>query len=324
MTDNKIKVLYIAGSGRSGTTLLARLLGELDGFVNVGEAARYLCDGNMQVRQAAKQVPCGCGRPILECPFWSEKVRLMPAELSHEGARMVRTRRFPSLLMASRASRVPMQYRAILSALVGIYREIARETNCRVIVDSSKHPANALLLSLAPEIDLHVLHVVRSPRRVVASWSKKKAYLVAQPARKIIALWWADNLLSEALKIKARSYRRVRYEDFVKDPGKWVQQAATDVVENAPPVSFINNAEATVRRQHTLAGNPDKLEVGKIRIADGNDTLAGAVKWFVNLSTFPLLLRYHYWPGSRGGGSERSSPQLLKTNNSVSRGQPVA
>jgi hypothetical protein len=290
MQNDKITVLYLAGSGRSGTTMLARLLGEMDGFVNVGEAARYLFDANMQARQA----PCGCGRPVPECPFWKDKVDAIAPGLLQTGAHVVRMRKFPSLLMASGKSEVPQQYRSILAAISETYRKIAQETGCRVIVDSSKNPANALLVSLAPGIDLHVLHVVRNPHNVVASWTKKKGYLATHPARKVIAWWWSYNLLAEALKLRSRSYRLLRYEDFVVEPGKHLQQAAEDVVGSAPPIPFLIGKEATVHTQHVLAGNPDKLDAGKIRIGDGNNQAAGARRWLVNVTTFPLQLRYQY------------------------------
>jgi hypothetical protein len=37
VTDGRIKVLYIAGFGRNGSTILGNILGELDGFFHGGE-----------------------------------------------------------------------------------------------------------------------------------------------------------------------------------------------------------------------------------------------------------------------------------------------
>jgi hypothetical protein len=39
-----------------------------------------------------------------------------------------------------------------------------------VVVDSSKRPANALLLAASDDIDLFVVHLVRDPRGVANSW----------------------------------------------------------------------------------------------------------------------------------------------------------
>jgi hypothetical protein len=293
--NGKIAVLYIAGSGRSGTTLLARLLGEVEGFVNIGEAARYLFDVNIR----ARDFPCGCGSALSSCSFWKDKIRAIPANLVQQASELVRIRKFPSLLMASGHSGNPEAYRPVLDALAEMYRAVARETGCRVIVDSSKNPANALLASLIPEVELHVLHVVRNPHRVVASWAKKKGYLKAHPRRKVIAWWWSFNLLSEALKLRARSYRLLRYEDFVREPEKRMQEITADVVGTAPAMPFLNGTEARVQLQHDLGGNPDKLGGGRINIVDTSDSAGGSRNWLVNLTTFPLLLRYQYLPSHR-------------------------
>jgi hypothetical protein len=295
MPDDKIAVLYIAGSGRSGTTLLARLLGEVEGFVNIGEAARYLFDVNIR----AREFPCGCGSALSSCSFWKDKIGAIPASLVQQASDVVRIRKFPSLLMASGRSGVPEVYRPILDAMAEMYRTVARETGCRVIVDSSKNPANGLLVSLIPEVELHVLHVVRNPHRVVASWAKKKGYLKAHPRSKVIAWWWSFNLLSEALKLKASSYRLLRYEDFVREPEKCLQQIAADVVGTAPAMPFLSGTEAQLHLQHDLGGNPDKLGGGKIKIADANDSAGTSRNWLVNLTTFPLQLRYQYLPANR-------------------------
>jgi len=292
--DDKITVLYIAGAGRSGTTLLARLLGEMEGFVNIGEAARYLFDVSLR----AREFPCGCGSDLSSCPFWKDKIKAIPPKLVQQASDAVRIRRFPSLLMASGRSGVPEIYRPILAALAEMYRVIARETRCKVIIDSSKNPANGLLASLIPGVELHVLHVVRNPHRVVASWAKRKGYLKAHPRGKVIAWWWSFNLLSEALKLRARSYRLLRYEDFVREPAKSLRDIVTDVVGSPQAMPFLNGIEATVNLQHDVGGNPDKLGGGKIKIADPGESSAIPRNWLVNLTTFPLLFRYQYLPGN--------------------------
>src|SRR5215472_7373359 len=58
-------VVYIAGSGRSGSTLLERTLGEIPGFVNVGELI------DLFRREASRADRCGCGLPFGDCPFWA-------------------------------------------------------------------------------------------------------------------------------------------------------------------------------------------------------------------------------------------------------------
>ena len=59
-------VIYIAGSGRSGSTLLERVLGGMPGAVNVGELI------DLFRRTAPLGERCGCGLAFPDCPFWSK------------------------------------------------------------------------------------------------------------------------------------------------------------------------------------------------------------------------------------------------------------
>src|SRR5260370_4394103 len=169
MANDTIKILYIAGSGRSGPKVMARLLGEMEGFVNVGEAARYLFDSRMN----ARGVPCGCGNPLPDCSFWKDTVAAIPPEVAASGADLVRMRRFPSLLMRGKDAAVPSEYAPIMAAVGDVYRKVVRDTGCEIIVDCSKNPSNALLVSLVPNVELHVLHALRHPQNMASSWTTK-------------------------------------------------------------------------------------------------------------------------------------------------------
>ena len=59
-----VDVAYIAGSGRSGSTVLALLLGKLSDFVPIGGLT------NLWERGLKRNYLCGCGSHFGECPFW--------------------------------------------------------------------------------------------------------------------------------------------------------------------------------------------------------------------------------------------------------------
>ena len=291
MSEGKLKVVFIAGCGRSGTTILGQLLGEFDNFVNIGEGVRYLFD-------RTKELPCGCGSSAFDCSFWKDIIRSIPEDLAARGARLLRMRNFPSLFLHTKNGEVPQEYRAILATMSEAYRKVAQQSGRTVIIDSSKGPTTALLARMIPEIELHVIHVVRSPHSVVASWTKKNGYLAVHPPQKVVAWWWAYNLLSEALKWRADTYRLVRYEDFARNPGEVLQQITTDVTGSPLSMPFLTGNRATVHVQHSLAGNPSKFNTGEIKIKDGNRSEESSGKLLMNLFTFPLQRRYQYLPAA--------------------------
>ena len=58
--------VYLAGSGRSGSTLLDLLLNNSEYVQSLGEVHRL----NMIAKSG--QDVCMCGQPIMACPFWSK------------------------------------------------------------------------------------------------------------------------------------------------------------------------------------------------------------------------------------------------------------
>src|SRR5437016_5771988 len=62
-TRRPTKVLYIAGSHRSGSTLLGNCFGEMDGFWSGGEMSQIWL-------QLLTRGQCGCGSVLEDCHFW--------------------------------------------------------------------------------------------------------------------------------------------------------------------------------------------------------------------------------------------------------------
>ena len=60
-----VEVLYIIGTGRSGSTLLANMLGSTEGMFSAGEL-RFIWD-----RGFAEDRRCGCSLRFAACPTWS-------------------------------------------------------------------------------------------------------------------------------------------------------------------------------------------------------------------------------------------------------------
>src|SRR5215212_6026745 len=62
--NTPVDVVFIAGFGRGGSTLLAQIMGQLPRFVSVGELR------HLWLRGAVENQLCGCGQPFRECTFW--------------------------------------------------------------------------------------------------------------------------------------------------------------------------------------------------------------------------------------------------------------
>src|SRR5580704_1912373 len=305
-------VLYIAGTGRSGSTVLANILGEVDGVFAAGEV-RYLWQRGLKEGRL-----CGCGLTVRDCPVWSrvlaaagqlddaERVDAIVSMLQRTG----RIRNLPGVLAGSVVPRLdPAESHALAparDALGDLYAAIADVTGCRVIVDSSKLPAYANVLAATPGIDLRVVHLIRDPRGAAYSWSSRKT-LADGAARshmeqigpaKSAVLWDIWNLAGGVLfKGGPDRYLRLRYEDFVSDPPGSIRAILGMVGIKDADLPFINSNEARTTPNHSVAGNPDRLRHGVITLRS-DDRWRLAMKprnrRLVSTLTSPLLLRYGY------------------------------
>ena len=339
----EVKVLFLAGKGRSGGTLLASLLGQLPGFFNIGELNR-LWDWGL-----VSNFKCGCGLPMQSCPTWGEILdeadRLLEAEgrmgrdiaplatarIDLAQAAVVRWPRVARLLRARPGSHPGWEtldrYTAASSA---VYRSIAKVTGARVVVDSSRLPIEPVGLGLVPGVDARVAQVIRDPRAVVYSWKRSKIttdrdnveYMPKFSASYSTTSWLARNLVVEAIGRRG-PVEVVHYDDMARDPAAVLRQLAAFVGEPAGDLEFLTSATATIAPTHSVGGNPVRMTSGAIKIEPDEEWQHGIAPRDRVLATtiaLPLLHRYGLPVRSAGtepaGGGRPSLPALptLTTN----------
>lgn len=302
-------MVFIGGIGRSGSTLIERLLGELSGTCSVGEVV------HMWRRGLVDNERCGCGAPFWECPFWGEVGeaafggwnRLDPREVLALKDSVDRTRYVPRLL-AGRPSAAMRQRLARYTELYDrLYTGIARCTGCRVIVDSSKHASLAACLHWRYGARMRVLHVLRDPRAVAHSWLKRipRADATAtspeqemarySPGRTAVQ-WMAQNAVCSALARRGVPTLRVRYEEFAAAPREEFHRAA-EFLGCSGDLPFTGAGTASLGGSHALSGNPMRRDRGAVIVrADESwrDDLAWRHRILVSALTLPSRRHYGY------------------------------
>jgi hypothetical protein len=173
-TGPPVKVLYIAGSGRSSSTILDRILRQLDGFF-CRRAVQPLGPWPARPSQVWLRVPvdqCPTWRGILASGFGRLPDEAEASRVIGLRAAFVRVRHIPQVLATRRRERPDDD--ELPGVLARLYRAVQQQTGCRVLVDSSKAPLYTELLARIPSIDLHVVHLVRDPRATAYSWLRRK------------------------------------------------------------------------------------------------------------------------------------------------------
>ena len=292
-----VRVLYLSGLDRSGTTLLERILGELPGVAPLGEVVhlwrRHLIDDER----------CGCGLLFSACPFWHavgehafsgwSNVDLDRVLALREAVE--RARHLPSLA----APWLPPRRRELVREYAGFYARVyqaaAQVASAQVVVDSSRHGALALCLRWSPEVELRIVHVVPDSRDIGNPRSRKsvrpgsgtgedgarsgRAALLRSAqttafdvlTRCGIAHWSTRPSAEETTRPAEDTPRpaqlcRLRYERLLANPIGAVRDIATfaglEVADES--LGFLHRDSVHLGPAHIAAGHPMRFATGRI------------------------------------------------------------
>ena len=300
------RVLYLGGFGRSGTTLVERLLGELPGVCALGEVV------HLWERDIRHDERCGCGSRFSGCGFWQRVGRLafggwhnVDVDRVHQLRDIVeRTRHIPWLASMNEA---PDEVREYANYYSRVYAAAAAVSGASVVVDSSKHSALAHVLRWADDIDLRVLHVVRDARGVAYSWTKTVTRPETDgtdemtrysPGRSAL-LWSAHNAAFGVLARCGVAVRRIRYEEFLADPRAELARigAFAGLPMGPDDLAFLQPGHADLTAGHSAAGNPMRFTVGRLPLRRDDAwvrALPRAQRRLVGAVCGPMLRAYGY------------------------------
>lgn len=275
-------VVYIAGSGRSGSTLLERVVGAIPGFANVGELL------DLPRRVAPADEMCGCGRPFSQCPFWTavgkravdgwtpEALREMHA-LQHRAARQ---RYLPLLLTAPARSSFRARIEAYAASYHSVVSAVAAEADAPYVVDASKWPAIALALHRGG-LDVRVIHLVRDVRGVAHSLNQSierphttgaTDVMFHNPPASGAARWLATQTEVDLLRTRGVRVARLAYADLVTNPAVAVSRVLDRLGLEVPTggLSHISGTTVELGPSHGLSGNPSRFLHGATDLRPDN------------------------------------------------------
>jgi Sulfotransferase family len=323
----RTSVVYIGGWGRSGSTLVDRVLGQIPGVVSVGEVREVWQRGWVENR------PCGCGEAFADCPFWTAVGqsafggwrRLDREEVLHLRYSLDRAWSVPVLAAPRRmglARGAMDRYAGILARLYAAIREVS---GANTVVDSSKLPSHAMILRRVPGLELCLVHLVRDSRGVAYSWQKLVRNRVSAGEPRYLEKY---NLLSASLRYDLYNgltrmvgrlgvpYLLVRYEDFVARPAQSLRRILDHAGVSAAraDLSFIHDGEVSLSPNHTVDGNPMRFSTGPVALRLDDEwtrAMSGRDRFWVTALTSPMLHAYGYSgrSGRAGNTGTRGRPR---------------
>lgn len=202
-TDSAPGIIYILGSGHSGSTLLSLLLTSHSQVTGVGEL-KALSPSAKWSSQERAEGPCTCGAPTLRhCAFWR---RLDAAVTELAGC---------SVWEVDLDSEDPAVF---ATHNLAVFRAIATITGRHWIVDSSKNVGRLEKLIAARLVDVRPVRLIRSASGVVYSNVKRgRPWLPRARA-------YIRNAMGARRAVAGKDHLVVRYESLAALPRQTVAE----------------------------------------------------------------------------------------------------
>ena len=280
-----VKVLFLAGKGRSGGTLLASLLGQLPGFFNIGELNR-LWDWGL-----VSNYRCGCGLPGAGVPDVARDPRSgRPAARDGRGHRAARSARRGSTSRRRRSCggraccgccapgrAQPRELggaRPVHRGVVGRLPRASRTSPARVSSSTRRACRSSRSRSAscpASTCASRRSSAIRAPSCTRGSDRSSRTdrdtgeYMPKFSASFSTTSWLARNLVVEAIRRRG-PVEVVQYDAMARDPAAVLRQLAEFVGEPAGDLEFLTSETATIAPTHSVGGNPVRMTSGAITI----------------------------------------------------------
>ncbi|MEL6614572.1 MAG: sulfotransferase [Bacteroidota bacterium] len=229
-----IPVIYVIGSGRSGSTLLGQLLGGHPEVFYAGEVYNYR-NSHLHAR-AGRDRWCSCGKSVEDCDFWTT-IRQRLAEDWDD----------PLLDLKDRD---PATFEAHNAAL---FRALLVESGRSVIVDASKRHYRLDLMLKSDAFEVTIVHLVRDARAYGQSILKTRVKANRPPRAYYTKMWnWQrKNLAMKAIYGRQPTYDLVRYEELAADPAGVVARILGHVGLTPAP----DQLDRAQHEYHDFSGN---------------------------------------------------------------------
>jgi len=180
-------LIYIISSPRSGSTLLANILGNSQAFFNAGEISSINGFINENSRQAdAFNNRCSCGDKFNNCIFWEGILHSAASQLGISIKKIstwIKIKNKIPLRFLFKKKHLASIQREVLAGNSGkyaarhafaIFDNIVAETGCSVVIDSSKKLTNLIAYNEYAPADwkIKVVYIYRDPEATALSVQK--------------------------------------------------------------------------------------------------------------------------------------------------------
>lgn len=226
--SKKIKLIYIASNGRSGSTLLDMLIGLHSKCFTLGEFQFLPIDYKYNTQ------PCGCNRRVDSCDFWGDIIKqnkniIVNGTISRFRnfgfGKVIRWNELKEIYLnipKSDCSLIKKYGRENFLVLKSVLEKVKKSNNVYYLIDASKDPYRLKWLAQSGYFDLSVLHIIKNPLAFVYSMTKKEKSFIKKMFMtfRMSVRWVIENMIIAKVADKfigKKKYLKIKYEKLASD-----------------------------------------------------------------------------------------------------------
>lgn len=303
---DKKTIVFIVGMGHSGSTIMDKSMGNIDGCFSYGE----LVNLSKVIRQNNY---CTCGKKITDCSFWNSVNKSLERNFDKSLQknpdkfffRIPFKKHIFNLILCKRETQIVKLFSDHTQAIY----DYTFKKGFNVLIDSSKDIFRVLLLKkhLSKQYDIRIIHLIRNPVDVTNSYLKSHSK-VKYPGMKdfqtysrnsvtgstpkstfsIILRWISKNILiTFVFKIffRKNKYQIVRFENVIED----VQMFNKMLV--GLDLGSVNKISLNSKVTHIVTGNASRYS-DSIKLNSGPLHISTAKKKLIQITTWPIYAYY--------------------------------
>ncbi|HIP33471.1 MAG TPA: sulfotransferase [Bacteroidia bacterium] len=256
MDKNKTNIIYLMGAGRSGTTILASLLGASKDILTIGEMHQFL-------EHIVYDKNCSCGESLKKCQFWTAIVA------DYYKKNISELRKMDDYMVGVEShSKIPISFfkrnEEHIKFQENFYSIITKLNPSKYYLDSAKFISRVLQLRKSDKLNVKIIYLVRDVRGVINSFAKN-----VQTQKNPISTIIYYTMINTAAQIVEWTYPKeilkLRYEDFIEKPVDTLDKIEQFIEVDLTDVKEVITEEKYIDMPHIIGGNRLKSQ-SKIKL----------------------------------------------------------
>jgi hypothetical protein len=302
MKHSKVPLIFIASNGQSGSTLLDMLLGCHPHIWTLGEFQM------LPWEIVSPRRPCGCGEPILECPFWHDivhihKDRILNSSIhlfrqsrnNQRNGKVFRLNEIVRMRRKSDTNSVKPNIMRYGKDNAGIMKMVLDKSSdfkeVQYLVDASKDPYRLFWLIMSGYFDIYAIHLLKDPRAFLFSTTRNSLNSLSKIIRMNTRYILENQIISKTLSHLPSNHRIVvQYERLASNPDETMENIFTqfDISKNDYTISSFRETN------HAISGN---------KMRDNSTNIKLDEKWKSKLPFFSKIITsiLCYFPAQKYG-----------------------